>query len=128
MTFTQGLAPTLLVVDDYEDNLNLLTSFLTLEGYKVLTAQTGVEAVEVAIRQRPDLILMDIALPGMDGLSAVWRIREEPEMADVPVVVISAHDSFDLRAEAAGAGCKGYLVKPLDMEEIKQLIQEILQS
>ena len=127
MTSTRSKAHTLLVVDDYEDSLQLLTSFLSHEGYNILTTGTAEEAVEVAIRRRPDLILMDIGLPGLDGLSAVWRIREQPELADVPVIIISAHDSYDLREEATSAGCKGYLAKPLDVKELKQLIQGVLQ-
>lgn len=126
MTLTPSGAHTILLVEDYEDSLILLTTFLRLEGYGILTAMTGEDAVDVAVQRRPDLILMDIGLPGMDGLSAVWQIREHPELVETPVVIISAHDALDLREEAVGAGCKGYLVKPLDMPELKQVVKNIL--
>jgi two-component system chemotaxis response regulator CheY len=67
-------------------------------------------------------------MPHVDGLSAIWRMRDHAELADVPVVIISACDSYDLRAEAAGAGCKGYLQKPVRTEELKALMKQVLQD
>jgi CheY-like chemotaxis protein len=126
MAPTQTDARTLLVVEDYEDSLAFLTALLTREGYNILTAGTGEEAIRMVVGRRPDLILMDLGLPGINGLEVVWHIREQPELAEVPIIIISAHDSYDLREEATKAGCKGYLTKPLDLAEFKQLIKSIL--
>ena len=70
---------------------------------------------------------MDIGMPELDGLSAVWRMRERPELAEVPVVIVSAYDSFDLRAEATAEGCIGYLTKPVDPDVLRSKVREILE-
>lgn len=119
---------TILVADDYEDNRIVLTTLLRREGYRVIEASGGEEAIEMALHQCPHLILMDINMPGVDGLSALWRLRQLPEMADVPVVIVSAYDSYDLRAEAVSAGCRGYVTKPIDAVQLKKLVKDILQS
>jgi len=122
----QDDAPMVLLVEDYPDTLNFLAITLENEGYRVLTATTAEKAVDEAISWMPDLILMDLGLPGIDGLSAIWRIREEPILQRVPIIVITAHDSYDLRAEAASAGCRGYVVKPIDMDILKELVKDAL--
>ena len=115
-----------LLVEDYPDTLNFLAITLENEGYRVLTATTAEKAVDEAISRMPDLVLMDLGLPGIDGLSAIWRIRDEPSLQRVPIIVITAHDSYDLRAEAASAGCRGYVVKPIDMDILKELVKDAL--
>lgn len=119
--------PNVLVVDDDDDIRSLMSALLRRDGYSVIEASSGAEAERAALNRTLHLILMDIGMPGQDGLSTVWRIREHPEIADVPVVIISAYDSFDLRAEAAAEGCRGYLAKPIDPEELSELVREILQ-
>ena len=120
-----GGGPTILIADDEDDIRQLMAQLLAGEGYRVVEARDGAEAVEAAARHAPRLILMDIAMPGVDGLSAVWRIRGQPGLATVPIVIVSAYDTYDLRAEAAGAGCNGYLVKPLEVEKLKALVREL---
>jgi CheY-like chemotaxis protein len=120
--------PSVLVVDDDEDIRFLTAEFLRKEGYRVTEAGSAGEAEAAALIQTPDLVLMDIGMPGVDGLSAVWHMRQHPELADVPVVIVSAYDSFDLRAEAAAEGCKGYLTKPLDAALLKSIVSKILRS
>jgi CheY-like chemotaxis protein len=117
-----------LVVDDDDDIRFLIGRILRNEGYSVTEAASAEEAEDAALIHTPDLVLMDIGMPGVDGLSAVWRMREHPELADVPVVIVSASDAFDLRAEAAAQGCKGYLTKPFDPAAIKAIAGEILRS
>jgi CheY-like chemotaxis protein len=107
-------APRIMVVDDDDDIRLLLTQFLRSEGYSVVQAATAKEAETNALKHIPQLILMDLSMPGADGLSAIWNIRKQPEIGNVPIIIISAYDAFDLRAEAAAAGCRGYLTKPLD--------------
>ncbi len=118
----------ILVVDDDDDLRFLMAKILRDEGYSVTEAASAREADEVARSQTPDLVLMDIGMPEEDGLSAVWRMREHPELAEVPVVIVSAYDSYDLRAEAAAEGCKAYLTKPLDPDSLTSVVGEILGS
>ncbi len=118
----------ILVVDDDDDLRFLMAKILRDEGYSVTEAASAREADEVARSQTPDLVLMDIGMPEEDGLSAVWRMREHPELAQVPVVIVSAYDSYDLRAEAAAEGCKAYLTKPLDPDSLTSVVGEILGS
>ena len=101
--------PTIMVVDDDDDTRFLLSQLLRNEGYLVTEAATGQEAELKALKQIPHLVLMDLSMPGSDGFSVIWNLRSHPEMGNVPIVIVSAHDAFDLRAEAAAAGCRGYL-------------------
>jgi DNA-binding response OmpR family regulator len=119
-------APTVMVVDDNDEVRLLLTQFLWSSGYRVIAAESAFEAERLALESIPQLILMDIGMPHVDGLSTIWRMRDHAELANVPVVIISACDSYDLRAEAAGAGCKGYLQKPVETEELKALMEQVL--
>lgn len=130
VTGTQANASKLsiLVVDDDDDIRLLIAAILRNEGYGVTEAAGAGEAEQLALLETPDLILMDIGMPGMDGLSAIWRMREHPDLAETPIVIVSAHDSFDLRAEADAEGCKGYLTKPVDPNTLKSIVREILQS
>lgn len=121
-------SPTVLVVDDDDDIRSLVSQMLRKEGYCVLEASSGAEAELAAISKTPQLILMDIGMPGLDGLSVVWRLRQHPEIANVPVVIVTAYDSFDLRAEAAAAGCRGYLTKPMEPRELISLVSEVLHN
>ena len=117
---------TILVVDDDEDLRLLVTQMLRSEGYSVIGAANGTEAQQLALQHVPDLILMDIGLPGVDGLTTIWKMREEAELVDVPIIVLSAYDSYDLRGEAASAGCQGYLTKPLEVVELTGMVKRIL--
>ena len=119
---------TIMVVDDDDDVRLLIMSILQVEGYRQIGAASGVEANQLALEDTPDLILLDIGMPRMDGLTALWKMRDEPELAHVPVVIISAYDSYDLRGEAASAGCQGYLTKPIDPADLRAMIKRVLRS
>lgn len=119
---------TIMVVDDDEDTRFVMSELLRREGYVVIEAANAAEAEQQAVKQTPDLILMDLSMPGTDGLTAIWNLRKHKEIADVPIVIVSAHDAFDLRAEAAAAGCMGYLTKPLAVEELKDLVESIVED
>ena len=119
---------TIMVVDDDDDVRLLIMSILQVEGYRQIGAASGVEAHRLALEDTPDLILLDIGMPRMDGLTALWKMREDPELAHVPVVIISAYDSYDLRGEAASAGCQGYLTKPIDLADLKATLKRVLRS
>ena len=120
--------PIVMVVDDDEDIRFLITRLMRNEGYEVVEAATAAEAKLATLKTTPELILMDISMPDTDGLSAIWDLREQNETAHVPVVIVSAFDAFDLRAEATAAGCAGYLTKPVDIEELKRLVRRVLEN
>jgi CheY-like chemotaxis protein len=118
--------PTVMVVEDFEDNRFMMRRLLEMSGYRVLEAVNGEEAVELARRERPGLILMDLSLPQLDGLAATRRIRQHPELRDVPIVAVSAHDTADFHADALAAGCNDYVTKPIDFDQLEALLSRLL--
>lgn len=119
-------APTVLVVEDDEDIGELISIWLRREGYRVIVVGDGAEAVEVARRECPDLVLMDMSLPTLDGISATARILEIEELCDMPILACSAHSVADWKNKALAAGCCDYVTKPLDMEALSQLMKQYL--
>ena len=117
--------PTVLVVEDFEDNRFMMRRLLEMSGYRVVEAVNGQQAVETARRERPDIILMDLSLPMLDGLAATRRIREQDRLSRVPIVAVSAHDSADFHAEALAAGCDEYVTKPIDFDHLVQLLNRL---
>lgn len=117
---------TVLVVDDVHDNLVIISLSLQDMGYRVITACNGEEAVAFALRARPDLILMDIAMPELDGMGATRRIRSHPELRGTPIVAITAFQTDGFRRAAFDAGFDGYLTKPIDFTQLNKLIQMLL--
>lgn len=126
-----GEKKTILVVEDYEDTRAMLRHFLEARAYRVVEAANGNEAVEAAIRERPDLILMDLQMPVLDGFTATRLIREIESLGDVPVVAISAYDrlgaDFSVNVDEIGIGEIEYMAKPLDFIELEKLITRLLQ-
>src|SRR5688572_24068846 len=122
---TRGNEVSVLLVEDTEDNRLMMRRLLELSGYRVTEAVNGLEAVRVAERETPNIILMDLSLPIVDGLAATRRIRQLPELAEVPIVAVSAHDTADFHAEALAAGCNAYITKPIDYTELEDLISDL---
>jgi CheY-like chemotaxis protein len=116
---------TVLVVEDFEDNRFMMRRLLEMSGYRVVEAVNGQQAVETARRERPAIILMDLSLPMLDGLAATRRIREQDGLERVPIVAVSAHDSADFHAEALAAGCDEYVTKPIDFDQLVQLLNRL---
>jgi CheY-like chemotaxis protein len=114
-----------LLVEDTEDNRTMMRRLLELSGYRVSEAVNGLEAVKAVERETPNIILMDLSLPIVDGLSATRRIRQLPDLAEVPIIAVSAHDTADFHAEALAAGCDAYITKPIDYTELEDLIAEL---
>ena len=114
--------PTVLVVEDFEDNRFMMRRLLEMSGYRVVEAVNGNQAVESAATENPDIILMDLSLPQLDGLAATRRIRAREGLRKVPIVAVSAHDSADFHAEALAAGCNEYVTKPIDFDQLVQLL------
>ena len=116
----------ILVVDDSADNVAMISLFLQQQGYRVVTAANGEDAIAVATQMMPNLILMDINLPTLDGLGATRRIRESEAMRDIPVVAITAFGTEGFQRAAYDVGVSGYLTKPLDLDRMHQLIARLL--
>jgi DNA-binding response OmpR family regulator len=118
---------TILIAEDSEELRDFLKTFLEGHGYRILEAREGREAISAALRERPDLILMDLGLPGTDGLTAVRKIREHTTAAETPILILSAYDRVEYRTEAVEAGCGGYLTKPLDSNLLLNTVRLLLQ-
>ena len=104
----------ILVVEDNTLNLELVTDLLEANGFEVLPAQTDEEGIALACRCAPDLILMDVSLPGLDGLAATKALRADPETRHLPIIALTAHAMKGDEQVALDAGCDGYLAKPID--------------
>ncbi|HEU4435177.1 MAG TPA: response regulator [Pyrinomonadaceae bacterium] len=116
----------ILVVDDSADNLAVISLFLQHQGYRVVTANNGEDAVNIATQMLPNVILMDINLPTLDGLGATRRIREIEGLRDTPVIAITAFGTEGFQRAAYDVGVSGYLTKPLDLDRMHQLIARLL--
>lgn len=116
----------ILVVDDSADNVAMISLDLQQQGYRVVTASNGEDAITVATQMMPNLILMDINLPTLDGLGATRRIRENAGLREVPVIAITAFGTEGFQRAAYDAGVSGYLTKPLDLDRMHQLIARLL--
>lgn len=116
----------ILVVDDMVDNLTLISLDLQQMGYRVVTASDGEKALQVAEQAKPDIILMDIAMPGMDGLEATRLIHEDERLRRIPVIALTAHDTGGFKRAAADVGIDGYLTKPIDFYRLHNLIERLL--
>src|SRR5215208_1972942 len=128
MTREQKSARTIMVVEDYDDTRLFLKIALEELGYSVLEATNGQEAVEIASREHPDLILMDLDLPILDGIAATQRIRQQAEMESVPIVAVTAYPMSYTHVKAFAKGCNEYMPKPIDMEELERVVTRYLVS
>jgi CheY-like chemotaxis protein len=117
-----------LLVEDTEDNRFMMKRLLEMSSYEVVEAVNGKEAVEVAIEEQPDVILMDLSLPLIDGLGATRSIRKLPGMSEVPIIAVSAHDTADFHNEALSAGCDAYITKPIDFAQLESLVNQLVRE
>jgi CheY-like chemotaxis protein len=124
----QDKSLTVLLVEDTEDNRFMMRRLLEMTGYRVVEAMNGEEAVKLAERESPQLILMDLSLPVLDGLAATRLIRKLPQLALTPIIAVSAHDTSDFQSEAIKAGCNSYVTKPIDFSELETLIRQLVKS
>jgi len=118
--------PRVLVVDDTQDNLVLISLAVQEMNCRVVTAVNGEDALTVALLAEPDLILMDIAMPKLDGIEATRLIRQQGKLQDVPIVILSAFDTDSFRERAIAAGVNGYFTKPVDFERLRHFILKLL--
>ena len=117
---------TVLLVDDNEDVRALMRFWLEERGYRVVQAANGDTGVEAAMRERPNVILMDICMPHLNGFTAARRIRAEVQLQDIPIIAISAHDLDELHGAAIDAGCVELLGKPVDSERLESVLSRLL--
>ena len=115
------VTPSILIAEDSTEGREMMRVLLGLKGYKVLSVENGVRAVEVALTSRPDLILLDLELPRLDGLGVARTLRSHHEFRDTPI--ISGHDPTGYRRSAIDAGCSDYLPKPIDFERLNTILQ-----
>jgi CheY-like chemotaxis protein len=116
----------ILVVEDDEMNLDMISQMLELKGYRVLGAVDGLDGINVARTEVPDLILMDINLPEIDGWEATRRLKAEPATRYIPVVALTAHAMVSDRDKALQAGCDDYETKPIDFQRLLSKMETLL--
>ena len=116
----------ILVVEDNERNLKLVRDVLEYAGYDVRVARTGEDGVTLAVKEPPDLVLMDLQLPGIDGMEALRRLRESPRTADIPVVAVTAQAMKQDRERALEAGFNGYIEKPISVRAFPDQVRGFL--
>jgi CheY-like chemotaxis protein len=116
----------ILVVDDSADNVAMISLDLQQQGYRVVTASNGEDAIRVATQTRPNLILMDISMPTLDGLGATRRIRDDDSLRDTPVIAVTAFGTEGFQRAAYDVGVSGYITKPINLERMHQLIARLL--
>lgn len=117
---------TILIVDDFDDTRLLLRTWLQRKGFRVVEAEDGNRAVAAAERNRPDLIIMDMEMPELDGLAATRRIRKLEDFAGVPIVAVSAYGADQYREHALAAGCNEYVSTPFEPDELERLIRALI--
>ena len=122
---TKGMR-TILVVEDYEDVRRMLKVLLESEHFRVLEASTGAQALKVVKNERPDIILMDLALPGIDGFETIRRVRKIDGFQNTPIIVLTAYSAQSTFETAVRAGTNYFMAKPIDFDELAELLDDIL--
>ncbi len=117
----------ILVVEDQEDNRQILRDLLSTTDYEMIEAENGQEALDAMVRKRPDLILMDIQLPVMDGYEATRRIKANPDWQSIPVIVVTSYALSGDAEKARAAGCDDYVTKPYSPRQLLAKIREFIE-
>ncbi|MFQ5657056.1 MAG: response regulator [Candidatus Methylomirabilales bacterium] len=116
----------ILIVEDQEDNRRIMRDLLNSAGYEMIEAVSGEEGVAMAQTQRPDLILMDIQLPGLDGYEATRRIKADPALRQIPIIAVSSYALSGDDVKAVAAGCNAYVTKPFSPRLLLAKVREYL--
>ena len=124
-TTNRDTRPTILLVEDFDDTRLMMKLWLSRSGYRVIEAENGEEAVARAESENPDLIIMDVMMPGLNGLDATRRIRQYRALRDTPIVAVSAYGGDEYRAIALEAGCTEYVSTPFEPEQLRKLIKKL---
>lgn len=126
MTSDRKLVPLILVVEDYDDAREMYVEYLTFTGFRVESATNGLEAIEMTQRLMPDLVLMDLALPKLDGWEATRRLKSDPRTASIPVIALTGHALAGHAERAREAGCDSFITKPCVPDELVAEISRVL--
>ena len=118
----------ILIVEDTPMNMELVTDLLEVAGYKVIQAETAETGIVKAKAEAPDLILMDIGLPGMDGLTAAGILKRDQLTKDIPIIALTSHAMKDDEDRIMAAGCDGYITKPIDTREFPKTVASFISS
>ena len=124
--YSQTSLPKILLVEDFDDTRLMMKMWLEKRGYRVIEAETGEEAVTLAQREAPDLIIMDVMMPGMNGLDATQRIRQYQALRRTPIVAVSAYGADEYRSLALEAGCNEYVSTPFEPRALARLLTSLL--
>ena len=119
---------TILIVEDNEKNMKLARDVLQSRGYVTLEAVTGEDGVRIAIEKKPDLVLMDIQLPGINGVEALRQVRADPACARIPIVAFTASVMTADRSQFSEAGFDGFLGKPINLKEFLETVKRVLET
>ena len=117
-----------LIVDDNEDVREMYQTYLAFSGYRVLTAASGEEGIEAAREHHPSVILMDATMPGVDGWEATKRLKADPVLSRIPVLMLTAHAFPDVRRRAEAVGCDGYIAKPCVPDELVKHVRAAVRT
>ena len=118
----------ILLVEDHEDNRNIYRTILEHYGYEVMIAADGRSGLRIARDERPDLILMDLSIPFVDGWEATRQLKQDESTSTIPIIALSAHALAEDRERAHGAGCDGYLAKPVEPRKVLAEVQRFLED
>ena len=118
----------ILVIEDTPVNMELVTDLLEVAGYQVIQAETAETGIERALAERTDLILMDVGLPGMDGLTAAGILKRDQLTKDIPIIALTSHAMKDDEERIMAAGCNGYITKPIDTREFPKRVASFIGS
>jgi two-component system, cell cycle response regulator DivK len=125
---TNASAPLVLIVDDYQDAREMYAEYLEFSGFRVAEARNGQEAVDQAFALRPDVVLMDLSLPVMDGWEATRRLKGDERTRNIPVVALTGHALDGHSREAQDAGCDAYVTKPCLPDALVREVKRVLQA
>jgi DNA-binding response OmpR family regulator len=115
-----------LIAEDSADSREMMRLLLRLKGYRVIATDTGAAALEAALANPPDLILLDLELPSLDGLSVTRNLRGHARFAKTPIIIVSGHDPLHHRERALDAGCTDYLLKPIDFDRLDTILTRVV--
>ncbi len=121
-----GMTKRILIIEDNQDSRILITDLLQSLAYTVLVAEDGVQGLTMAQAEKPDLILMDLSLPKMDGWALARQLKQDAELAHIPIIALTAHAMVGDREEALRVGCDDYVSKPIDMRELTSKLKHYL--
>lgn len=120
------MAKKILIIEDYQATVGMITSFLQIEGYEVVTANDGPSGLEKAAADKPDLILLDVMMPGMSGIEVCQKLKQDRRTAPIPVIIVSIKCNEQEIAEGRAAGAVDYLVKPFELDDLRAALKKQL--